>query len=461
MCVAALATNMRAQGVSGVSVSGVDAERNGKYMTVNMNLDLTKLDVESNRAVLITPRLVNGADSVDLKSVGVYGRRRYYHYVRNNESLLSGADELSYRAKQKPETVDYSALVPYQKWMDGAQLRLHRTDYGCCSSVLNEEDGRIGQYHEEFFPTLVYSRPAGDATKSRSLSGSAYIDFPVNKTVIYPEYRRNVAELGKIRSTIDSIRNDNDITITQVWLKGYASPESPYSHNTMLAKGRTAALKAYIQKLYRFDSGVIATDYEPEDWAGLRRYVSASNLEHRSEILAIIDSDRNPDAKEGLIKSRYPDEYRSLLQNCYPALRHTDYRIAYTIRTYTDIEETKRIMQTQPQKLSLGEFYLLSQQYEPGSDEFTEVFETAVRMYPSDESANLNAANAALRRDDLAAAKRYLDKAGESAEAVYARAALAIRSEDYSSARTYLTKASTMGLQQAATTLKELNKRTK
>ena len=67
-----------------------------------------------------------------------------------------------------------------------------------------------------------------------------------------------------------------------------------------------------------------------------------SNLEHRTEIIALIDGNLEPDAKEWKIKRAYPVEYRFLLQNCYPALRHTDYRIAYTIRSYSDVEEIKR-----------------------------------------------------------------------------------------------------------------------
>lgn len=69
--------------VDGVSVDDLKIERNGKYMTVDMKLDLKRLDVDRNRAVLLTPRLINGQDSLELKSVGIYGRRRYYFYVRN------------------------------------------------------------------------------------------------------------------------------------------------------------------------------------------------------------------------------------------------------------------------------------------------------------------------------------------------------------------------------------------
>ncbi|MEY8688102.1 DUF3868 domain-containing protein [Bacteroides sp. AN502(2024)] len=454
-----LASASQAQGtVDGVSVDGVKLEHSGQYMSVDMTLGLSGLRVDGNRAVLLTPRLVNGTDSLELPSVGIYGRRRYYFYVRNGESMLTGKDEMSYKASDKPENIIYNKVLPYQEWMNGAELTLHRSDYGCCNTLLAEQTGTLGDFTEAvaFFPELVYVRPAAEIVKSRSLEGSAFIDFPVNQTVINPEYRRNTIELGKIQATIDSVRNDRDVTITQVWLKGFASPESPYEHNRELAIGRTEALKRYIRQLYSFNDNVIVTDYEPEDWAGLRRYVEQSNIDHRKEILALIDCDREPDAKEWKIKSTYPEEYRFLLQNCYPSLRHTDYRIAYTIRGYSDVDEIERIMHTRPQNLSLNEFNLVAQEYEPGSDKFTEVYETAVRMYPTDETANLNAANAAMRRGDNALAERYLAKAGNSPEAVYARGALAIRNEDYDTARRYLERAKRMGVAQAKTTLEQL-----
>jgi len=444
----------------GVGASGVKMERSGEYLSVKMQLDMEDLKVSGNRAVLLTPRLINGKDSVDMPSVGIYGRRRWYYYKRNGETMLTGHDETSYRAAEKPESIFYSEVIPYDEWMNGAQLTLHRSDWGCCGRMLTGQDGLLGEFAEsvEFFPELVYVRPVAEAVKSRSLEGSAYIDFPADVTAICPDYRRNASELGRIQATIDSVRNDSDVTITRVWLKGYASPESPYVHNEELAVGRTAALKRHISQLYRFSDEVISTDYEAENWAGLRRYVDRSNLEHRAEILSIIDGSLDPDAKEWKIKSTYPEEYRILLYECYPSLRRTDYRIAYDIRNYHDAEEIIRVMRTGPQKLSLNEFYLVAQEYEPGTDEFTEVFETAVRMYPSDETANLNAANAAMRRGDNAAAARYLAKAGDSPEAVYARGALAIRNGDYETARGFLRTARNMGLEQADMTLKELEK---
>lgn len=446
--------------VTGVEVDSVSMQRHGQFMQVALDFDLASLKVPSNRAVILTPRLVNGNDSIDLESIGIYGRRRYYYYLRNGWGAISGESEETYRSGNRPDSIAYTRVVPYADWMNGAHLVLYRGEYGCCHALESEELARLGRYFkpEPFKPRMLYVRPEAEQRKARSLSGSAYIDFPVDQTVIYPDYRRNTVELAKIGATIDSVRLDKDITITQVWLKGFASPESPYAHNTDLAIGRTAALKKYLENIYAFKPGIITTDYEPEDWAGLRRCVEASNLEHRNEILGLIDSDMDPDRKEAQIKKHYPDEYRFMLLNWYPALRHTEYRINYDIRSYTDIDEIKRILAESPQKLSLNEFYLVAQTYEPGSPEFNEVFETAVRMYPNDEIANLNAANTAIEAGNFDAARRYLARSGNSPQAEYTRGALAFALKDLKAAKAYMEKARQGGVEEASIMLDEIAK---
>lgn len=443
--------------VTGISVGDFTVEHVGDYMVVDMVVNLKKLNVKSNRAVLLTPRLSNGEDSVEMDPIGIYGRRRYFYYLRNEKNMLSGNEnEITHRARQKPDSIKYRKTLPYADWMDGATVSLYRKDCGCCKKKLSDEEGILGRHDEQFFPKLIFVTPEAELSKQRSIEGSAYIDFPVNQTDIRSDYRQNATELARIKHTIDTVRNDADIVITSVWFKGYASPEATYAHNTELAKGRTAALKRYMQYLYKFDDGVITTEYEPEDWAGLRLFVENSNIGHRNEILDIIDSDADPDAKEQKIRQTYPQEYSFLLEACYPSLRHTDYRISYTVRTYTDTAEIRRLLYEEPQKLSLNEIYLVAQDYEPGSDEFSEVFEIAVRMFPQDTAANLNAANAAIRRGDYTAAGRYLEKTGKSPEAVYARGVLAVKTEDYIAARKFMSAALEAGLDKAAVVLERL-----
>jgi len=451
---------VHAQGVDGAKVDRSGMKRSGDYMAVNMNIDLTALKVESKRVVLLTPVIMNGDNQVELPSVGIYGRNRYYYYVRNGESTLTGRTELSYRASEKPASVEIEEVVPYQAWMDGSQLVLRRQDYGCCGSILGEQTGSYAGYSEPvvYEPMFVYVRPQAETVKSRSLSGSAYIDFPVNQTVIRPDYRQNQLELNKIQGTINSVKDDVDMTITAIAIKGYASPEGSYAANERLAKGRTESLKNYVQDLYHFDSSIMKIDYEAEDWAGLKAYVEKSALEHKAEILSIIDGDLTPDKKDQTIKQRFPADYRILLTECYPSLRHSDYEVDYVIRSYTTADEIKRIFRESPQKLSLQEFYQLAQEYESGSYAFNEVYETAVRMYPEDAHANLNAANAAMGKGDLDAAANYLNKAGNMPESVYARGVHAALTRNYPAALQLFKQAQSQGVSQAAAAIAIIEK---
>lgn len=432
--------------------------RNGEKITAGLDIDLSDLSVKSNQVAVFVPMIVKGADTLKLHGVGVYGRTRWYQLERYGMRPVSGKEEQAMRYNDRLGTVTYTETADYSTWMNGSELILMRTDYGCCGALTDAvaETGLAGYKVMMYEPAFRFQAAVAEERKTRELSGRAYIDFPVNLTTIYPEYRRNQVELAKIIATIDSVRNDKDITVESLSIKGYASPEGPYSNNIRLAQGRTEALKQYVQQLYRFDYGFIKTDYEPEDWEGLREYVINSYIMNREGILAIIDSNMEPDAKNTKIQKTYPEQYSFLLATVYPALRHSDYQIEYTIKGFTDLAEIAELMWTQPAKLSLNEMYLYAATLEPGSDRYNEVMETAVRMYPSDETAILNAAYAAMQREDLIAAERYLSKAGTSAEALYAKGVLAGMQRDYGNAIWLMEQAALKGNDGARSEIEKL-----
>lgn len=253
------------------------------------------------------------------------------------------------------------------------------------------------------------------------MSGRAYVDFPVDRTELHPNYRNNPRELAKIVDTINIIKKDANMTITSIEIHGYASPEAPYKHNEYLAANRAATLKNYVRQLVKLDDKLFKVKSTAEDWQGLCKYIRESNLNNRNAILKIAeDNATEPDRREWLIKSQYPEEYRTMLATWYPALRHSDYVITCNVRPFS-VEEAKQLIKTKPQLLSQNEMYMVAQTYEPGSKEFNEVFAIAALMYPDDPTANLNAACADINADKWADALRKLDKAGDSAEADNAR----------------------------------------
>lgn len=460
VCILSTLTGLNAQKIQHIDVNDYTLElKEDGILNLDLEVDLSQLNIKTTQVVVLTPSIINGKDTLLLKSVGIYGRNRKIFYLRNEQDKPTGVDDIDVDASEVSDSLSYNASVAFMDWMNGCKVELTRIDFGCCgeSSLISNTE-LISRFPlDPYFPGLIYLRPQKEVVKIREISGSAFIDFPVSKTAINPSYRNNAVELAKITGTIDSVKNDKDVSIKSIFIKGYASPESSYSNNTRLAKGRTEALKEYVESLYHFGEDFIKTDFEPEDWAGLEKYVTESELTHKDEILAVIASDTDPDKKEFIIKNTWREEYKYLLKNCYPALRHSDYTIEYEIKSYSTPEEIEAIHKTAPQNLSLEEFYILAQSYEPGSEDFNELFETAVRMYPEDHVANLNAANSAILRKDYASARKYLEIAYDLPEALYTRGVLEVYMDNKTAARPYLEEALKMGVTQAEEVLKEIS----
>lgn len=327
----------------GQQVRGVELIRVGDQLRVKMNINVQEVLPGRNQTVVITPQLRNSGINHSLKPVGIYSRNQWYYYERQG-TKAGGADELSFRKAKAPEMLQYDAYVPYDEWMNGAALYLVRETLGCCGKEKSAQQERfLAQYQEEprevevrvdtvyIEKTIVVEKEL--ESRTRSINGRAFIDFPVSDTKIYPEYHSNKAELTAMRTTIDNVVNNSDWILRKIWIKGYASPEGKWEINDRLAKARTTSLRDYIASQYRnIDPALIEIEHEAENWEGLRAYVEESSLPHKTQILEIIDGDRQPDDKEWMIKSRYPEDWKALLKDCLPFLRRTDYRIDYDIK---------------------------------------------------------------------------------------------------------------------------------
>lgn len=293
-------------------------------------------------------------------------------------------------------------------------------------------------------PVLPMQLPEPEGVKKRQIVGRAFLDFPVNETIIYPTYRNNPNELQKIAASIDSAQFDQTVQITSISLHGYASPEGPYANNIRLAKGRTEALASYLKEEFHLDQTSFETNFTPEDWMNLRSFVQQANrrkvkadiwydneaftetpdmpasvLKYQAELLDVIDSNREPDEKNDALKRVGGGEpYRWLLAHVYPGLRHTDYIIEYVVREYPT-KDARRLIYTHPEALSVEEMYRVALSYSEEEDGYYEALTIAANQYPQDPVANLNAACACVKVHRLRDAKEYLKKAGDTEEARY------------------------------------------
>ena len=419
-------------GAQEIKIKDKIVEKADTSLVIGMTFDLDSLEVRGDRSIVCTPVIVRDDSIRPLTPVIINGRSRHILYERTGRNFIENREIELRRRNGEEQSVDYQTRTPFARWMEKSEVALITDECGCGWDSLQSTRSPLFVINLAepivLKPFLCYQTPKVEAVKARAKEGSAFLDFPVNKITIYPDYRNNPQELRAIRETVESVRNDKYATITEVYIKGYASPEGSYSNNAYLAENRAKALRDYVKGLYHFDQAAFTVDFEPEDWAGLEKRLETMSLPDKAELLAIIRADEpsDLDKKEWKLKTlNGGTSYKILLRDVYPALRHSDYAVKYTIRNFT-VEEAKELLYTDPKQLSLSEMFQVAQTYEPGSRQYSEVFEIAVRMYPDDPVSNLNAANTAISNKQLAQAKRYLNKTVDSSEKQLALASIAM-----------------------------------
>ena len=398
-----------------ILIDSVLTQKKSDSLKVAFRLHLDSLQLKSEQQLVFTP-LIAGEDTIALNPIIINGKNQNIRYLRKSSKLKNSQAVVVRRRNDTEQQVLFSQTLPYRKWMKAFNLSMTEDLCGC-GNLMDQDTTQMAVINP--IPQIGrdhYVKPKAEAIKVRAEKGEAYLSFKLNKSDILADFRENATELRKITSTIDLVKNDKDVSITNIDIHGYASPDGPYDNNVRLANNRAAALRNYVCNLYTIDKKLFTYHATPEDWEGFKKKVGASNLADKSAILAVANSSLAPDAKDQKIKKLHPASYRYIMSEIYPRLRHSDYTVTYTVRPF-DIEEAKVILKTKPQQLSLQEMYLVAQTYEPGSPEFNEVFDIAVRLFPDDETANLNAACTDLQKGDLVTAEKHLAKAGNSKEA--------------------------------------------
>lgn len=310
-------------------------------MAVSMNLNLDSLLLPSNMRLIYTPMVVSADTTLYFPQIIVNGRRQQIMYERNRGNEKKTSDWVVRRVNDKAQAVDYRAVMP----VDGIRfasydLKIHEDLCGCGDLQDGSDVTLLSELHH-LYPKQEQAKDK--AWKIYQLDKKCYIDFPVDQTKLYVDYHHNAAQLDSIVNTINVLRQDSNLEVLSINIHGFASPESPYKHNAYLAERRSKEIAAYVSRMVHLPDSIFSISSTAEDWEGLRCYIQNSNLEHKTEILAIAnDESLQPDEREGKIKKLYPAEYRFMLNTLYPYLRHTDYHIAYRVKRMEVMEKVKR-----------------------------------------------------------------------------------------------------------------------
>lgn len=435
---------------------------------VYFNLDIRLSEdfrMSSNRKTHLVP-IFTSADNSQEKTfapIVIYGRRR--EIIDWREGLTpTDAYRVVRRERGDEQNLNYTAAIPYESWMEEGNLKLWVDLCGCADNRQEEALIPVGKLLSPFDPisTVETGVMVPTGSKITSLSGRAYIQYPVDSIQVFPYRWDNPQELKKIENTINKVRVARIpglVKIDSIHIRGFASPEGRYRRNVWLAENRARSLRDYVRSTYDLTDVPFTTSSVPEDWEGLRDTILRGDLPEKEQILAIIDDPaiKSPDARNDRL-ARLPIYKQTLLPGIYPRLRHSDYTVYYTVREMSDTE-IREVYSTHPWLLKPEDFHRLAKQMKPGTADYIRLYITAVGLYPNDSVANLNAGAAALQLGTLDEAQKYLDRAGKGAEADCNRAVLAFKQERYDAAYRLFVSAANAGSRQADEALTQMLKR--
>lgn len=441
------------------------ARRHGEFLVVELPLGPGAGPLSANEQLTVTPVVENGGQRVQLAPVVWTGRiRQKVNERRERLYGIPAADEMAYRQvvvrprrKQREERLLYVGQVPYRAWMAGGRVVLERQLSGCAGHTVQLPTLTVATIPAAVRARLEFLVPATEPDKRRCEQLTAVVHFPQGRSVLLRNFADNRRELARIDSLTERLLTTDSLTIEHIYLKGYASPEDTYAFNTRLSANRVLSLRGYLEEHFGLNGTPFRTATEPEDWDSLRRWIVKSDLPVRDNVLAAIDATPDPDARDAAIwQIDQGKTYLALLREVYPQLRRVDYRIGYLLPAFT-VEQTRELIASRPEWLSVGELCRLAETYPLDSPECAYVCAVALEYYPDDPCACNNMATLALRRGDVQTARQCLDCVADNPLVQNNLGVLCLIDGDREKARHCFTLAARNGSEEGAYNLEHLD----
>lgn len=462
--------------LSEIDIRNRSVSRQDRKVALSMVIDLSKLKLHAQHTVALTPVLVSedGSREAAFPPVVIDGKTRNKVYLRAQQLKSvelppvhdGSAQAIIRRNNGKEQSYDYQSALPYERWMLGGKIEVREQVSGCANCSKGEGEQALPESETAlaaFVPNYRVDKvaPVPEPVKRRAEVRAARLQYRQNSYQILPEFKNNRSELDSVFQSIAVVKENKDLTITGIYITGYASPEGSVAYNERLSKNRAESFARYIQQhTPDLPPSLWSVAWKGEDWEGLRREVERHpRLLRQDEVLRIIDGcDGDRDAcEEKIRKTVAPEIYQRLLNEMYGPLRRNEYRIEYNVRHF-DIEEAKQQIKHNPELLSVEEMYAVANSYGEGTEAYREAMQIAARTYPDKKGTLVNAARLEIEQGHAANAIRLLENtpAIQTPEGQNALGVAYAQNGQYDKARQWLERAKAAGSAEAESNLQQV-----
>ena len=222
-------------------------EKVGRSVRVSADIRLDAVELNRQQTLRLVPVLVSadGSQQMELKPVVLEGKVR--NKVTERKIALGTISE-----------------------EEGLELRGYVT--GCAECSEGDEvlaAGGILPYQDPVLVVSPFVQPEEEEVKRRSEVKMARLEYPVNGYNVLPNFRKNRAELDSVQHSLETVKRNLNLTVTGVYVTGYASPEGSMPYNLRLSQQRAETFAAYVQKQNpELKKDLWHVDWKGEDWDG-------------------------------------------------------------------------------------------------------------------------------------------------------------------------------------------------
>lgn len=218
-------------------------------------------------------------------------------------------------------------------------------------------------------------------------------------------------EMEELKAAMADIAKDfENKVIDEVEVSAYASPDGGVMLNDNIATGREENTAKFVKnemKKAKLD-GYVDSKYTAEDWEGFQELVAKSELPDKELILRVLSMYDDPEEREMQIKN-ISSIYSEIADDVLPKLRRARITLNYQLIGRSDDQIIEQYA-ADPKVLSLEEI-LYSSILTDDVEKQKEIFNTAIKLHPTDYRAYNNLGVLAYNAGDYATAASYFEKA--------------------------------------------------
>ncbi len=224
-------------------------------------------------------------------------------------------------------------------------------------------------------------------------------------------------EMDNLYRFIDKAAKDSS-EFKKLDIYGYASPEGELTRNSKLSENR--ADEAYKVMNNRFKKAKltgldkkegfyskITTNYE--DWAGLKNMLQTSSIAGKDQVLNIINTIGDPEAREA--EFRKMASFDPISEAYFPKLRRAEINLIATLKTRSD-DQIRAMSVSAPDSLGMEEL-LYGANLQTSDDSKLSVYQASARRFPEDFRGFNNSGCVLLSQGKLNEAQAEFEKANK------------------------------------------------